>query len=116
MSKLGIDQCLVQETSAAFEKRSQDRLNLQLIGTAVFDPIGRAVEAKVLSDNVNGYGGYFLTHTRPKIGERVELDLHDPAHPSQPEFSLGAVGEILRVEQLSKAAFGFAVTFDIVTR
>ncbi len=116
MSKLGIDQCLVQETSAAFEKRSQDRLNLQLIGTAVFDPIGRAVEAKVLSDNVNGYGGYFLTHTRPKIGERVELDLHDPAHPSQPELSLGAVGEILRVEQLSKDLFGFAVTFDIVTR
>jgi hypothetical protein len=115
MKNVGIDQHRAPEGSAAFEKRSQDRLSLQLIGTVVFDPIGRAVEAKVLSNDINGYGGYFLTHTRPKMGERVELDLHDPAHPSQPELSLGAVGEILRVDRLSKDAFGFAVTFDIVT-
>ena len=115
MNTAGIDPCAVREGSAVSDKRSKERFNLELTGTAVFDPAGRAVEGKVLSENINGYGAYLWTHTRPQIGDVVAVDLHDPADPSQPELSLGAVGRILRVDQISKNAFGFAVQFDVIS-
>jgi hypothetical protein len=49
------------DKSAGREKRWQNRLRLELTGTAVFDPEGRAAEGEVLSKNINGYGAYFLT-------------------------------------------------------
>jgi hypothetical protein len=101
------------DKSAGREKRWQNRLRLELTGTAVFDPEGRAAEGEVLSKNINGYGAYFLTRTRPEVDDLVAVDLH--ADSSQPKFSLKAIGRILRVDQLSKNAFGFAVTFDAVT-
>jgi hypothetical protein len=106
MNNIAIDK------SAGREKRWQNRLGLELTGTAVFDPEGRAAEGKLLSKNINGYGAYLLTHTRPEIDDLVAVDLH--ADPSQPKFSLKAIGRILRVDQLSKTAFGFAVTFDVI--
>ncbi len=115
MNNVGIDPCAVREGSAVSDKRSKERFNLELTGTAVFDPAGRAVEGKVLSENINGYGAYLWTHTSPQIGDAVAVDLHDPADPSQPELSFGAVGRILRVDQISKSAFGFAVQFDVIS-
>ena len=115
MNNVGIDPCAVRGGSAVSDKRSKERFNLELTRTAVFDPAGRAVEGKVLSKNINGYGAYLLTHTRPQIGDAVAVDLHDPADPSQPKLSLGAVVRILRVDQTSKNVFGFAVQFDVIS-
>jgi hypothetical protein len=114
MNNMGIDQYDVPEGSTVVERRSHDRFDLELKGTAVFDSRGRPVEGKVLSKNINGYGAYLLTHTRPQISDVVAVDLRDPADPRQPELFLGAVGKILRVDPLSKNAFGFAVTFDVI--
>jgi hypothetical protein len=115
MNNVGIDPCAVREGSTVVERRSHDRFDLELKGTAVFDSHGRPVEGKVLSKNINGYGAYLLTHTRPQISDVVAVDLCDPADPRQPELSLGAVGTILRVDKLSERGYGFAVKFDAIT-
>jgi hypothetical protein len=95
------------------EKRSPKRFCVALRGTATFET--RAAERKVLSRNISGYGAYLLTDTCPEIGDDVEVYLDEPADPSQPKISLGAVGTVLRVDQLSERRYGFAVEFDAVT-
>jgi hypothetical protein len=93
------------------EKRSPKRFCVGLRGAATFE--SDAVERKVLSRNISGYGAYLLTDTCPEIGEDVEVYLDKPADPSQPKISLGAVGTVLRVDQLSERRYGFAVKFDV---
>ncbi len=110
ITKLGIDKTADRENFTFFEKRSPKRFCVGLRGTATFE--ARAAERKVLSRNISGHGAYLLTDSCPEIGDDVEVYLDEPANPKQPKILLGAVGTVLRVDQLSERRYGFAVKFD----
>lgn len=94
------------------EKRSPKRFCLALRGRAAFEVGGQAAERKVLSRDISGHGAYLLTDSCLEIGDDVEVYLDETTDSRQPKILLGAVGTVLRVDQLSEKRYGFAVKFD----
>ncbi len=115
MTNIEIDQYTVSEGLTLLEKRFSKRFDLELTGTAVFKAGGQAVERKIVSRNVSGYGAYLLTDTCPQIGDLVEIHLHGPPKLKQEKVSFRAVGKILRVNRLSGDTCGVAVKFETIT-
>jgi hypothetical protein len=115
MSNIAIDQYAVPEGLTLLEKRSPKRFDLELRGTAVFKEEGQAVERRIVSRNVSGYGAYLVTDACPQIGDVVDIHLDGPLGHKQEEISLGAVGKILRVNRLSGNTCGVAVKFEAIT-
>jgi len=115
MTNMGIDQYTVPEGLTLLERRLSKPFDLELTGTAVFKEGGQAVERKIVSRDVSGYGAYLLTDTCPQIGDLVELHLHGPPGHEQEKVSFGAVGKILRVNRLSGDTCGVAVKFEAIT-
>lgn len=98
----------------SLKRRSAKRFDVELTGM-VFSKTGeRIVVQKVLSRNISGWGAYLLTAKCPRIGDRIEVYLSQPSEIKLPKISFGAVGRILRVEQLSEKEWGFAVKFEEV--
>jgi hypothetical protein len=96
------------------EQRSAKRFDIELEGMAFSRTGGRTVVRKVLSRNITGWGTYLLTDKCPRVGDRIEVYLSQPSEIKLPKISFGAVGRILRVDQLSEKEWGFAVKFEDV--
>ena len=105
LTKFGIGKTAARANLTFFEKRSPKRSCVGLRGTATFG--ARAAERKVLSRNISGHGAYLLTDSCPEIGDDVEFYLDETTDSRQPNFLLGAVGTVLRVDQLSERRYGF---------
>ena len=95
------------------ERRAVTRLGLPLTGTVTLEIQGKEVERSVRTKDISAAGGYFISDTRPAIGDRVKLVLQWPPDGKEPELIINATGTVLRIDSLPEQKWGFAVLFDV---
>ncbi|MCZ6484626.1 MAG: PilZ domain-containing protein [Acidobacteria bacterium] len=91
------------------DRREFKRLRLPFRGTATFSDHG---QKKVEARNISVASAYLIADTKLSIGEAVKLFMRWPPEDNLPGVILKANGTVLRVEKLSKKAWGCVVKFE----
>ncbi len=91
------------------DRREFKRLRLPFKGMATFSSHG---QKEVEAQNISVGSAYLIADTCLSIGEEVTLIMRWPPEKDQPGVILNADGTVLRVEQISKKAWGCVVKFE----
>ena len=100
---------LLHKTMREPDRRKFKRLRLPFRGIATFSSHG---QQEVEAQNISVASAYLLVDTSLNIGEEVKLFMQWPPENNQPGVILNADGTVLRVEPLSKKAWGCVVKFE----
>ncbi|MDA2935534.1 PilZ domain-containing protein [Acidobacteria bacterium AH-259-D05] len=90
------------------EQRASERIDVHFTATITFKTEGKEWQSEVKTKDFSAGGVYMLAETCPGVGEHIRIRLH--LKESQAVFE--TAGTVLRVDQLSEQACGFAVQFD----
>lgn len=99
------------------DQREVTRLRIPLEGTATLysgesnlsEP---RIQLDVTAKDINASGGYFLTTNCPVVGDKVELHLQGSFNSKDSKMVFEAIGTVVRIDEPSPRAHGFAVQFD----
>lgn len=99
------------------DKREATRLRIPLEGTATLYsresnlPIPKN-QLEVTAKDITRFGGYFLTTNCPEVGDKVKFLLRGSFDSKDSKIVFEATGTMVRVDEPSQGAHGFAVQFE----
>ena len=69
---------------------------------------------RVYAQNISQEGAYLWGIAAPPLGAHIRIDLKSSSELQQFEFSMEAVGRVMRVDPPEERKYGFAVNFEEV--
>ncbi len=97
------------------ERRAATRIEVPLAGTVTFEAEGEGPKTiEVVAKDVSFAGAYLWAGAPkvfPRVGDKISINLRGPSELVEFQFSVKAVGTVVRVDQPQEGEHGFAVKF-----